>query len=644
MSFKTTLRLFVCVSVLGAALYWVDVFSSAENSGASKSVRIFDLATAPVTGVTVSRGEHAIECVKKGGDWFLNAPIRARGDEASIERIVAMLESLQWSQRITAEQRETRSLSLSDYGLSPAHASVVVDTPDQRTTLFLGDAIPLGDGIYARLSTSDEVLIVPASVLSSLPQSPTPLRDRAILQGSPDKTVRFEIQRRDFGFVQLVRTDRGWVLQQPLTAHANSKVVNELLEALYALRVEQFYWDAQRIESLSDVSIGEVPEVAASARIESCGLAGDAARARVTVWTEGDSLGQDLLFGKPDPDNAGYRFVKRGEVEAIYTIIDSALEACEYDVSVLRDRAVFPTSVSDIGQVLLGVGETKLILSRSLADKGPWSITEPVQWPADHPTIIEVIDRCLALSVSDYLVAPTNSLMDLGLLPPQLTISLKREQVSEAEGVTETPQTLLGGGDLYIGMPLKDGNTRFAKMAGDDEIFTLETSQVEWLRSDSVTPLGYRERTMFALSPSAIRRVSIATVTGEQGVERNSDGNWVCMGAELPRLLPDALEDLLQTAIRVRATQIIAHNPKSLDVYGLEVPRVTITFGLQGEDGIQKSILLGKPDDKGRVFAMVRGQDVVFLISDALAKLLSAPLCAPHASEAVDRVPPGGDS
>jgi hypothetical protein len=644
MSFKTTFRLFVSVCGLGAALYLVDTFSANGNANSSKTTRVFDLATAPVTGITIAQDSGTIECVQKGGDWFLNAPIRARGDSASIDRIVAMVESLQWSQRITAEQRNTRSLTLGDYGLSPAPASIVVDTADQRVTLFLGDSIPLGEGIYAKLGDSDEVLVLPASVLSTLPQSPTPLRNRSILQGSPGKTVRFEIQRRDFGFIQLVRKEQGWMLQQPLATRANAKVVNQLLQALYSLRVEQFYWDAQRTDSGSDVGVGGITEVAASARIESCGLAGDAARVRVTVWTEGDSLGQDLVLGKVDAENVGYRFAKRGEVEAIYTVKDSALELCECDVSVLRDRSLFPSSVTDIGQVVLGVGETKLILVRSRESEDAWSVTEPVQWPADRPTILEVIENCLALSVSDYLDTPTNSLSELGLLPPQLTISLNGSAVPVVGRESEEPEASVSEGPLLIGALRKDGATRFAKMEGRDEIFSIEMNPLQWLNADAVNPLGYRERTMLALGASSIRRISQITTTGEHGVERDNDGSWTCMGAEQQRLLPDALEHVLEAIARVRATQIVAHNPKSLDVYGLDVPRVTVTFGLQGEDGILKSILLGKADEKGQVFAMVRGQDVVFLIADTFAKRLSNPLCVPHASDADDSVVHSGDS
>jgi hypothetical protein len=51
-----------------------------------------------------------------------------------------------------------------------------------------------------------------------------------------------------------------------------------------------------------------------------------------------------------------------------------------------------------------------------------------------------------------------------------------------------------------------------------------------------------------------------------------------------------------------------------MEAFGLNQPFATITLGLTGEAGIQKTILLGRKTDNAGVSAMVKGQDVRFTV------------------------------
>jgi hypothetical protein len=642
MTFKTTLRLLVGVCFLGGALLLVDQQKRVRQASRIESQRVFDLATEPVTGIVITRENQTIECVKKGDDWFLKTPVRGRGNAAAVERIVALLETMDWDERITTEQRKARELTLADYGLAAPRVTIAVDTAGRREKLFLGDAVPLGSGIYARRGGSDAVLTVPVDVDAALPTSVEVLRDRAVFRGAPESTVRLELQRSEAGFIQLVRKETGWMFQQPLSAYADSVEVQRLLEALYALRVESFFWDVQPDTDSPVVAEGNL-EMAAAARTESCGLAADAAQIRVTVWVEGDSLGQELLLGKPDPDHDGEVFAKRGEIDAIYTVKDTVLDVCSAEVNALRDRRLFPEGVSQVGHVMLQAGETKLVMARDPEDESTWRIVEPVQWIADTPGIRELLGRAEVLSIQTYLDSPVDDLGTLGLAPPQYAIALQPD-VTDSEAST-TGDALVADETLLIGSLSEDGKTRYAKIAGQDELFTIPAAELSWLNAASVAPLRYRDRTMLALTPERVRKLMVSTSAGEQGVERDSGGEWRCVGTGQMVPAAEALRQVLFVAGAVRAVRIEAHNPKTLEPYGLDAPAITVTFGLGGEEGIQKSLLIGNADGAGGVHAMVRGQDVVFLIPETLTELFKRPLCvAPSTPATAGSVtPPASD-
>lgn len=636
MTFKTTLRLLGSVLVLGSILLFLEYQKQARKQTRMQTRRAFHLAREPVTGITLRNDNLTLECVKKDGDWFLNAPIRARANAATLEKLLAQLETVNWEERISAEQRKMRDLTLRDYGLDPPRVRISLDTVRRRETLLLGDLMPLGNGLYARRSGSDTVVTVPLVLQDALPTAVAPLRDRSVFQGTPAKTVRLEIQCQETGFIQLLRQEAGWRIQQPISAWANTERVEQLLEALYQLEVETFHWDIRPPDAVTQAAENGTHEMTAKARIESGGLADDAIALRVTVWAEGDSLGQELLLGKPVPDREHERFAKRGAIEAIYTVSDSMLEMCAVNVNALRDHTVFPVRDADVGNITLKVGETKLVLTRDPNDAAAWRIVEPVQWSADSHEVDVLMERLGTLSVTSFLKPSDVAGADLGLSPPAYTIGVQGMRSPDAEnGGGTSASDLLGGGALRIGAWWEDGVSRFASMDGQDDVFALPVDQLEWLGPGTVDPLRYRDRTMLSLKPDNVRRLVVGTSAGEQGVEYDAEAQtWRCIdpGTMVPK--SDTIRQLLFAASRVRAVRIETRNPESLERYGLAAPAITVTFGLQGEAGIQKTLLIGSGTNNDCRYAMVRGQDVVFCITASLADLVSQALCMSRESSA----------
>jgi hypothetical protein len=534
-----------------------------------------------------------------------------------------MLEMAKWSDSISAEQRKLRGLSLGDYGLDSPSAVVTVNTDVRSTTVFIGDEVPLGHGVYARRNRSDEVLTLPMEVVAKLPDSIDSLRDLFVLHGNPDETIRLEIARQGSGFIQLVRQNGCWMIQQPFAARADSSEIQAVLESLYSLKVESFFWDVRSGSKRVPLKDGSL-EMASSARIESCGLAGDAVQMRVTVWVAGDSLGQELLLGKSAGDDSGRVYAKRGENDAIYTVKDDIFEICACDLNSLRDRTLFSAVESDVGYIELRSGETGLVLERVTESKQQWKIAEPVHWDADVQGVDRLIKRILLLSVSRYLKQPVDG--DTGFSMPQYRVALS-SAAPDDNAKSAADGLLSGGGVLVIG-GLYDASHYFAKMEGKDEVFTIAVSDMDWLRrSQGVSPLQYRDRTMLAVKPAHVRRINISTPVGEYGVELSDKQRWVCSGQQKLQVETNSIVRLLTVVANVRAVSIEEHNPKSLDKYGLDAPAATVTVGLHGEDNIQKSIILGKPDAGRQYYAMVRGQDLVFQVSSDVADAFTSPLC-----------------
>ncbi|MDP2989429.1 MAG: DUF4340 domain-containing protein, partial [Kiritimatiellota bacterium] len=57
-------------------------------------------------------------------------------------------------------------------------------------------------------------------------------------------------------------------------------------------------------------------------------------------------------------------------------------------------------------------------------------------------------------------------------------------------------------------------------------------------------------------------------------------------------------------------------------IYGLKDPRGSLTFILSGQEGIQKTLVLGEASEDLGVYATVQGQEMVFILPKALADQL----------------------
>ena len=588
---------------------------------------LIDLGGDDVSGLVVERGDFRVECVKKGDNWFLKYPVRGRADEAVVERIVALLESAKWVDRITSEERKLRGLAFADYGLESPSSVVTVHTDDNSISLFFGDKMALGPNVYARRSRADDVYTVSGVVVSNLPSSTGALRDHFVLHGKPADTVRLEISRQGEGFIQLLRQEHGWMIQQPIVARADEMEVKVLLESIYAVKVREFFWDMPLDGGTNAVGGGAL-EMAGSAKVESCGLAGDAVQARITVWVDGDSLGQELLLGKTADDKGATVFAKRGKNSSIYKVNNDILDVCGVELNQLRDRRLFSPAVADAGYIELRAGESGIVLKRGSNDV--WQISEPVQWPAENESVEKLLQRISLLSVVDY---PRDiKVADCGFAQPRFRIVVRKSEPPAEKDATDNEHGVV---ELEIGNRYAD-NRYFARLAGSDEVLAVDAVFVnQLLAASELSPLHYRNRVLLSVKPDHVQRIRLVKHADDSSVELNKEGQWVCPASEDVVPSMRSISNLLAAVSRVRVSRIVAQSPKDLTQYGLADPLAVVTIGLSGDSNIQKTLLIGKAGESPAYYAMVRGQDLVFPVDAGWVSDVTRQLCVPVSTNSV---------
>lgn len=626
MKFKTTLGLLIAVCLLGV-LVWV-VEQQFKSSGERRELRdrVLQTTVEEIDYLTIEQGDLRIDCVKRDGTWFIVKPLEAKADEGKITRILSVLEAMPGTEIITAAQRMERELTLKDYGLLEPRARFLTGNKLHRFEVLVGHDAPLGDLLYVKLAASENVIATSRGIMDVIPEKVEVLRDRTILHGDVARTTRLEIQRSAGAFIQVTRTADGWVMEQPTITSVDNGRISDVLKALYSLQVQEFVWDAK-------------------VQIEPYGLAPDEAIMRATVWVNGDEVGKELFLGKPVSENSDKIFAKRRDIDSIYTVQKDIVDVLSLGVNDLRDKNLFSIRPEKVNYLCFQKSDHKLVLRKK--EKEGWGIIEPVQWKADDQVVQKLVEKVTRLRAESFVDGSQTNLVKLGLEPPSHIVQVlescpeptgengKRE--SDKEKKPEKEKSAKDKQNrLWIGTLPEGKETVFAKFEDKSLVFELSTAMISNLGPNPTDPLVYRDRTMLALPPASIKRISLLKDGKEQAIARNESGEWIPVVSATNQVNQEVVENILFTVSNMRALRIESHNQENLAAFGLDRSEVTLTFGLSGEKGIQKSLILGFRSKTDGIYAMVQGQDVVFVLEKALVDRLTRDLTKEVESTSVE--------
>jgi hypothetical protein len=225
----------------------------------------------------------------------------------------------------------------------------------------------------------------------------------------------------------------------------------------------------------------------------------------------------------------------------------------------------------------------------------------------------------------------------LGLAPPAYSIRITGEIPSAATNAAAPDPRVAKANPprLLIAAPGPGDTPVFAKFDDDPTVFRLAAGAVRSVVAHLTEPLIYRDRTMLAVSQENVKRLSLLKDGKEEQVVRDDAGVWTASQPATNQANKDAIEDVLFLTANLRALRIESSSPKTLAACGLDNPSRILTLGLTGETGIQKSILIGFRAKTDGVYALIQGEDVVFVLENSLMERLTRALTRPAAPPAV---------
>ena len=643
MSFKTTFYLFLIVCLLGALSWMVVRHRRATEGQVGRDAPVLAKMDQDPSYLRLETRDYVVECAKKDGTWVMERPLKTGADGGAVDRLIAALQEMRRQEVITPVQRKARDLHMRDYGLTEPRLRFAIGDGATRQELVVGNEAPVGGTVYVKLASEGDVLATARAILDLIPKEVSALRDRRVLDGDAFRTHRLEIQRPGAGFVQFIFKDGQWTIHQPVLYRADAGKIVMMLEALYSLEVRKFVWDPPGASPAGTGTAAVETEKTLAGRAETCHLTTDQSSARIKVWVGGDDVGRELILGKASEEDAEGVYAKRKESDSIFIVNRRILDIFSVGLSDLKDRSVFAITPADVRYARFQKGDTKLVLARQ-PDRG-WSLLEPVTWKADDEVVNNVIAGLTQIRVKAFVDTPVADLASLHLAPPAGVLELATEVPAPAPEAkagpspeapaAAAPEPARNGAKLcrlLLGAKVATNDTVYAKFDGQDQVFQLSERAVANVGADPSDPRVFHDRTMLAVAAEVVKRIALTKDGREQAVSRDAAGKWT-VNIGTGAVSQVAIDDVLFLVANFRASRIESLNPENPGAFGLQAPFASITLGLSGDEGIQKSIVVGGQTALGDRYAMVRGQDVVFVLDNGSVDRLTKDLLNPLPSK-----------
>jgi len=396
------------------------------------------------------------------------------------------------------------------------------------------------------------------------------------------KSVRLT---NDSGSLKLEKAGEQWRLTEPLQTDADKDAVEGLLNSLEMAHIER------RLGKGEDR--------------KQYGL--DPPKATVTLETAGAG-GGTLGIGESSPIGGSWYALLPGGNEV--AVVSSTIgDMAHKDALALRDKALLALDPWKIKKLTLERGKETIRLEKP--DDG-WVVRQPVEAPADGPTITDLLNALQTLRATrfDSEKPAAADLKRCGLSPPLARMVLLQDGW-DVEKTVEFGKEAAGGG-------------RYARTLGRDPVLTVPA---DFWTKVTTKFFDLRRRELLGVQQYRVETVVLAR-HGRPAItlQRGKDQDWTVSGGAQGTIKSESADTLLRMVSDLKALAF-DDNPKESVRSGVlkeAALDLTLTEESDAASGKQKSqhLLVSGPDKAGHVLVRdMAWRPIAIASADVLKKI-----------------------
>ncbi len=355
------------------------------------------------------RGGDLVQVEKIGETWTLGAPNEVPADSGEIGMLLDALQNLETEEIVSETASDLASFGL---GEPKVAVTVVAEGASKPFEFELGDSVPAGSSLFARVPGKPRLFTVSSTLENTLSKSAFDLRDRGVLKVKKDAIQFFEERSQgklNFRLVRGAKGEEDWKVEAPVSTRAARWSADSLLGLIENLKMESIASEEAKPQDLAKYGLGGT------------------ARRMVLGLVEAKSV--TLEIGRKTDDGKYYaRDASSNLVAIIATAVPDDLDK---GLKNLRATRLLDVATYEVASLEVTSSGTTRTFAKTTT-KGKDGINEVV-WKSTAPTkdVAEEAASSVMLGiggveVADFIDAP-RALSTYGLDVPALRVTLRFE-------------------------------------------------------------------------------------------------------------------------------------------------------------------------------------------------------------------------
>lgn len=563
MNFRTTGVILGIFALLLGLWFFSTQREETQDTKASETLsQRYAVERSAVQKITLQYADEAFTAftlVRENDDWWISEPIQADADDDKVSELLRDLLDKKIKRTLEAPS------DLGTYGLGSPGIVVAVWTVGSNpvATFHVGDKT-VSYSVYVREDDVPDVHTVESSILDDLTKSPSDMRERKLLAIEQDRVQSMRLDVPGQQEIVLKRVEQAWELEQPLAAPADNTEVQDILDALKALKAETFESD-----QISDGNAYGFPGLVLEVRL---------ANEQHQLHIGGEIPGTQRVYATLDD---------QGMVYGLDAALKNIFTRSVFD---LRDKQVIDFQRIDVRRFEIVQGRANLVCEKG--SDGTWSIKQPQALKADSSIVDDFLFQLDSLKAVEFVDDAPSDLARYGLQPA-------RTQV----------RVFVLGEDTPVVLQLGDKQDARVFAKGDRPSVYLVSQEI--LQHLIEGTAAFRDRTFWELDTSNIKRLSLSY--GDIQVDCAKQGTtWQITGPIQQRADVTAIQDLLDKVTTLRANRYV----QSATGTGLNQPRLRLMLTSTG--GQTRTLLLGSSAGSGEIYAQSEGDSMILVLPESL--------------------------
>jgi hypothetical protein len=359
--------------------------------------------------------------------------------------------------------------------------------------------------------------------------------------------------------IEIRRRDNKWRLEIPIKDQADAALVENLLSDLET-------WQKEGTIPAKDID-------ADKSKLNEYGLN----RPKLKLKLIGPDRPPEILFGK-DAALEGRMYVRFENSKETFLAKQSVKKDVDKKAEEFRDKKLTDVTTAQVRRIALKTPAGEMELEK----KGDhWDIVKPLRARADDERVGDLIAQVTTARIQQFVADDHGDLRPYGLAEPRGSITLFSQEGSKDQKVEIADSIKVFGQDdkgqmLQIGsVPEKEKDQVYVRFAPRGAVYTLPKKIEEALNTK---PADLRDYHLVRIDTNVLDRITIDVSGKGKTVLARKDGNWTIASRNNAPADSRAVRRLIDTLQNARVTRFVEDVASNLPKYGLDKPRLQITF------------------------------------------------------------------